>query len=62
MPSFSDKRAVCLWKTDIKNIFEQKTDFADWRRTFKEEKKYHLRIQRLNSDGNFYEHYDYNIL
>ena len=31
------------------------------RRVFKEEKKYHLRFQRLNSDGNFFERYDYNI-
>ena len=31
------------------------------RRVFKEEKKYHLGFQRLNSDGNFFERYDYNI-
>ena len=31
------------------------------RRVFKEEKKYHLRFQRLNYDGNFFERYDYNI-
>ena len=30
------------------------------RSIFKEEKKYHLRFQRLNSDGNFLERYDYN--
>ena len=30
---------------------------------FKEEKKYHLRFQRLNvgNDGDFFERYDYNI-
>ena len=31
------------------------------RRVFKEEKKYHLWFQRLNTDGNFFEQYDYNI-
>ena len=31
------------------------------RRIFKEEKTYHLRFYRLNSDGNFFERYDYNI-
>ena len=30
-------------------------------RVFKKEKKYHLRFQRLNSDGNFFKRYNYNI-